>query len=246
MHVVVDRTLYTMILKPLDARLWGPSYLPAGGWSRPATSSSQGWRAFPLNIYCNTQIFGPLMGAFFFFRPHKVNSNYLAQQKIPTLTPMMSAPPCNREENCDLCYPQMGWVDTYFNQPSVKVELGVSLEREFTQYGCESSFHVEQWLKQVRCYKIWCMVAWGGCWRMSEMPVSFFLRLFSDYVLHSAVVVRMMLVMCCAIDGSQIGWRWALLLFLCLVFNIVAWYGGAFPDNNLFWWPAAFCVGLWL
>ena len=26
----------------------------------------------------------------------------------------------------------MGWVDTYLNQPSVKAELGVSPEREFT------------------------------------------------------------------------------------------------------------------
>jgi Serine carboxypeptidase len=32
----------------------------------------------------------------------------------------------------DLCYAQMGWVDSYLNQPSVKAELGVSPEREFT------------------------------------------------------------------------------------------------------------------
>ena len=42
---VMDRTLYTIILKVLNAWLWGPRYLPARGWSRPATSSSPGLHA---------------------------------------------------------------------------------------------------------------------------------------------------------------------------------------------------------
>ena len=44
---VVDRIPYTMILKALNAWLWELKYLPAKDWSRPATSSAQGLRAFP-------------------------------------------------------------------------------------------------------------------------------------------------------------------------------------------------------
>ena len=44
---VVDRIPYTMIPKALNAWLWEPRSLPARDWSRPATSSTQGLRAFP-------------------------------------------------------------------------------------------------------------------------------------------------------------------------------------------------------
>lgn len=45
----------------------------------------------PANVYCNTQIFASVIRASFSVRVHKVNSKHLTVQKIPTLTPMMSA-----------------------------------------------------------------------------------------------------------------------------------------------------------
>ena len=52
----------------------------------------------PANIYCNTQIFVPVIRASFLFVLLKVDSNYLAQQKLPTLTLMMSAPHATKKK----------------------------------------------------------------------------------------------------------------------------------------------------
>jgi len=66
----------------------------------------------PAIFYCNSQIFGSVM-------------------QNTGLNPYDVRTPCNKEENGDLCYSQMGWIDTYLNQPSVKAELGVNPERKF-------------------------------------------------------------------------------------------------------------------
>jgi hypothetical protein len=114
----------------------------------------------------------------------------------------------------------MGWIDTYLNQPSVKAELGVSPEREFTT--CNTDVNQA--------------FTFSGDWSNSALLLpelvndgvrllvyagnagEFFSRLFSDYILHFTIDART-LVMFCAIDGSQIGWRWAL-LFLCPMFDM--------------------------
>ncbi|KAG2355101.1 peptidase S10 serine carboxypeptidase [Suillus spraguei] len=38
---------------------------------------------------------------------------------------------CNREIDGPLCYRQIGWIETYLNNPEVKAALGVNPEREF-------------------------------------------------------------------------------------------------------------------
>jgi hypothetical protein len=38
---------------------------------------------------------------------------------------------CDRDEDGDLCYKQMAWIDQYMNDPSVKAELGVSPSLKF-------------------------------------------------------------------------------------------------------------------
>jgi hypothetical protein len=59
----------------------------------------------------------------------KVNSKYPTENT--NINPYDVRAPCDKEKNGNLCYAQMGWVDTYLNQPSVKAELGVSPERKF-------------------------------------------------------------------------------------------------------------------
>jgi hypothetical protein len=134
----------------------------------------------------------------------------------------------------------MGWVDTYLNQPSVKAELGVSPEREFTTCNMD----VNQ------------AFTFSGDWSNSALLLpelvnggvrllvyagnagEFFPRLF--FGLYSAfnIVVRTTLVMCCAIDGSQIGWRWAFLFFCPVLHGMVAR-----SLRKSFWRLAAFCAG---
>ena len=86
----------------------------------------------PAIFYCNSQILGPLIRAFF-------SLFSLIVKSILTILPIENTDinpydvriPCNRKENGDLCYAQMGWIENYLNQPSVKAELGVSPAREF-------------------------------------------------------------------------------------------------------------------
>ena len=109
----------------------------------------------------------------------------------------------------------------------------------YLQYGCESSFHVQRWLEQqriviTRAGEWWCEAV-GVCRERRWV----FSRLFSDCILHFTIVVRTTLVVCCAIDGSQIGWHWALLLFLCLVLNVLRCMI-ARSLRKSFWRPAAF------
>jgi len=67
----------------------------------------------PAVLYCNSQILGSLIQ----------NSD---------INPYDVRIQCNKQQNGDSCYAQTGWVESYLNQPSVKAELGVSPEREFT------------------------------------------------------------------------------------------------------------------
>jgi cathepsin A (carboxypeptidase C) len=47
------------------------------------------------------------------------------------LNPYDVRKPCDREKN-PLCYEQMNWIDTWMNDPQVKVALGVEPTRKFT------------------------------------------------------------------------------------------------------------------
>jgi carboxypeptidase C (cathepsin A) len=44
---------------------------------------------------------------------------------------------CEKDKDGDLCYKQMGWIETYMNTDSIKKELGVDSEREFTSCNME-------------------------------------------------------------------------------------------------------------
>ncbi|KAG8966199.1 hypothetical protein FRC03_012317 [Tulasnella sp. 419] len=67
----------------------------------------------PAALYCNSQMFGPV------------------QQR--GLNPYDTRRKCDRRQDKDgpLCYPQMGWIETYLNNATVKNELGVAKSTKF-------------------------------------------------------------------------------------------------------------------
>jgi len=69
----------------------------------------------PASIYCNAQLLGPFqqMG----LNPYDVRRT------------------CDRSKDGDLCYKEMGWIDTYLNKPEVKKALGVVSDLEFQSTG---------------------------------------------------------------------------------------------------------------
>ena len=44
---------------------------------------------------------------------------------------------CDRAKDGDLCYRQMGWIETWMNEPKNKVALGASLDRTFASCNME-------------------------------------------------------------------------------------------------------------
>ncbi|KAF8968259.1 Alpha/Beta hydrolase protein [Flammula alnicola] len=73
----------------------------------------------PAVAYCNSQLFGPLMQTG--LNPYDVRRT------------------CDRAENKDgpLCYKQMGWIETWLNDPSNKAALGVNPSRNFASCNME-------------------------------------------------------------------------------------------------------------
>lgn len=65
----------------------------------------------PAALYCNQQLYGPI------------------QQS--GLNPYDARRKCDPEEDGPLCYKQMGWVETWLNDPKVKAELGANPDRDF-------------------------------------------------------------------------------------------------------------------
>lgn len=47
------------------------------------------------------------------------------------LNPYDARRPCDPETDGPLCYQEMGWVETYLNQPDIKAALGVNPQRKF-------------------------------------------------------------------------------------------------------------------
>ncbi|KAG1731604.1 Alpha/Beta hydrolase protein [Suillus paluster] len=65
----------------------------------------------PAALYCNSQLYGPI------------------QQS--GLNPYDARVKCDPQEDGPLCYRQMGWIETYLNDPEVKAALGVNPQRNF-------------------------------------------------------------------------------------------------------------------
>lgn len=65
----------------------------------------------PAALYCNSQLYAPI------------------QQS--GLNPYDARVKCDREKDGPLCYRQMGWIETYLNDPEVKAALGVNPQRNF-------------------------------------------------------------------------------------------------------------------
>ncbi|KAJ7875369.1 Alpha/Beta hydrolase protein [Mycena olivaceomarginata] len=65
----------------------------------------------PALVYCDARLMGPLLQL--------------------GLNPYDVRKPCDREKN-PLCYEQMNWIDTWMNDPQVKVALGVEPTRKFS------------------------------------------------------------------------------------------------------------------
>ncbi|KAJ7657895.1 carboxypeptidase C [Mycena polygramma] len=72
----------------------------------------------PALLYCNSQLMGPLIQTG--LNPYDVRKT------------------CDRNgEDGDLCYRQMNWIDTWMNDPKVKVALGVDPSRKFASCNME-------------------------------------------------------------------------------------------------------------
>lgn len=71
----------------------------------------------PAVLYCNSQLFGPLM--------QTGRNPYDVRRK------------CDRAKDGDLCYKQMGWIETWMNEPKNKVALGVSPDKTFASCNME-------------------------------------------------------------------------------------------------------------
>ncbi|KAJ6482920.1 carboxypeptidase C [Mycena vitilis] len=72
----------------------------------------------PALLYCNSQLMGPLVQTG--LNPYDVRKT------------------CDRNgEDGDLCYRQMNWIDTWMNDPKVKVALGVDPSRKFASCNME-------------------------------------------------------------------------------------------------------------
>ncbi|KAG1865579.1 Alpha/Beta hydrolase protein [Suillus tomentosus] len=65
----------------------------------------------PAALYCNSQLYAPI------------------QQS--GLNPYDARIKCDREKDGPLCYRQMGWIETFMNDPEVKAALGVNPQRKF-------------------------------------------------------------------------------------------------------------------
>ncbi|TFK61488.1 carboxypeptidase C [Pluteus cervinus] len=71
----------------------------------------------PAQLYCNTQLFGPLMQTG--LNPYDVRLK------------------CDRATDGDLCYKQMGWIETWMNNPQHKAALGVNPSQDFAACNME-------------------------------------------------------------------------------------------------------------
>lgn len=82
----------------------------------------------PAFLYCNTQLFGPLMRASV-YPPYPPSLNYIISEL--GLNPYDVRRKCDKEKDGELCYRQMGWIETWMNNPKHKAELGVNPEQTF-------------------------------------------------------------------------------------------------------------------
>ncbi|KAK7055152.1 Alpha/Beta hydrolase protein [Favolaschia claudopus] len=73
----------------------------------------------PALLYCETQLYGPLA---------QTGLNLYDVRKT-----------CDREQN-SLCYEEMNWIETWMNDPQVKVALGVDPSRKFSS--CNTAVNV--------------------------------------------------------------------------------------------------------
>lgn len=83
----------------------------------------------PAMAYCNSQLFGPLMRKLrgSLFLPRKLMCTIIELG----LNPYDVRRKCDRNADGPLCYKQMGWIDTWMNEPSNKAAIGVNPSRTF-------------------------------------------------------------------------------------------------------------------
>jgi len=65
----------------------------------------------PAALYCNSQLYGPIQQSG--LNPYDVRKT------------------CNPEEDTSLCYKQMGWIETWMNNPAVKAAVGADSSIKF-------------------------------------------------------------------------------------------------------------------
>ena len=84
----------------------------------------------PATLYCLNSFYGPIQ---------RKSDAYCFCSYSPSdwtsiesgLNPYDARIPCDQDRDGPLCYKQMGWIDTWLNEPSHKAELGANPTREF-------------------------------------------------------------------------------------------------------------------
>ena len=85
----------------------------------------------PALLYCNSQLMGPIVRE---YPSHFHSISFANKCSLPESgrNPYDARKKCNRQEDGDLCYRQMSWIENWLNNPSIKAELGVPPSLEFT------------------------------------------------------------------------------------------------------------------
>ena len=84
----------------------------------------------PAALYCNSQLYAPIQREPN-LKPRVSQLDALFFSSESGLNPYDARRPCDRTTDGPLCYREMGWVDTYMNQPDVKAALGANPQRTF-------------------------------------------------------------------------------------------------------------------
>ena len=83
----------------------------------------------PAELYCNTQLYSPIQCKCNWSFPCQTAS--LSCFTASGLNPYDARRQCNPDEDGQLCYKQMNWIEKYMNNPKVKEAIGVSPQREY-------------------------------------------------------------------------------------------------------------------
>ncbi|KAF9239267.1 Alpha/Beta hydrolase protein [Melanogaster broomeanus] len=85
----------------------------------------------PAALYCNSQLYTPIRRGFESLIHYRRVKSYILSSLESGLNPYDARRACDPEEDGPLCYREIGWIETYLNDPAVKAALGVNPQQNF-------------------------------------------------------------------------------------------------------------------